>query len=375
MKILFCIHAPKNGNTAVYGAYLSRKSFCEDKGWQADTLTPQDFPEAHLTGRRIYLFYALHLMLKLIKGKESYDIIIFHSFCGWAFNLAKWFFPRFRRTAVITTFHGLEALFIEEMIAEHRRIGRPTHWYFNLFHGNLLNSLIWISCRLSDNVFCLNRREYKYLAEHHYQSPENIMLIANEISEKFYSRRSYALQAKSLLFVGQWLITKGTRYLIEAFNILAQEDSELHLTIAGTLTGEEEVLKDIPKHLHSRIRVFTQIDHEKLFRHYEEADLFIFPSLSEGFARALIEAMITGLPAISTQAGSAADFLVHSQNAWVVPYRDPQAIAAAVRALKKDPKLRESLGKTGQKDVLENFTRTKVLEDWSQKCLNCYRKK
>jgi glycosyltransferase involved in cell wall biosynthesis len=372
VKLLFCIHTPKNKNTAVYGAYLNKKIYCEERGWTADILTPQDFPHSKLTGRRVYLFYPLHLALRLLQNKGNYDIIIFHSYCGWVFNLFRLFFPQLRRATVITTFHGLEPLFIQEMIKEHEAAEKPLNWYFKAYHGWFLNQLIRFSCRRSDALFCLNSRERDYLIQSHYQKAEKIFINSNDARPMFLVPRPYAPKATRLLFVGQWLITKGTRYLVQAYEKLAAQDPDYHLVIVGAFKTKDDVQKDIPAHLMDRISVYPQIDHDHVISYYQQADLFLFPSLSEGFSRALIEAMMTGLPVISTTAGSGIDFLKHEENAWIIPFSDADAIADAVSKLKDNRVLRQKLGTAAQQIAAEQFLSENAIASWAKICLKVH---
>jgi D-inositol-3-phosphate glycosyltransferase len=77
---------------------------------------------------------------------------------------------------------------------------------------------------------------------------------------------------------------------------------------------------------------------------YREADVFVFPSLYEGFSRALVEAMAARLAIVTTSVGVAADALRHEDSALIVPKRRPDAIVAGVRRLQADPGLAARLG-------------------------------
>ena len=59
------------------------------------------------------------------------------------------------------------------------------------------------------------------------------------------------------------------------------------------------------------------------------ADIFILPSLEDGFARTVAEALACGLPVITTPNTGASDLVLRGENGEVVPIRDPQAIADA----------------------------------------------
>jgi glycosyltransferase involved in cell wall biosynthesis len=76
---------------------------------------------------------------------------------------------------------------------------------------------------------------------------------------------------------------------------------------------------------------------------YRDADLFIFPSLYEGFSRAIVEAMASRLPIVCTSVGVASDALRHNQSAVIVPKHDAAALVAAVRRIQSDSTLAQRL--------------------------------
>ena len=96
------------------------------------------------------------------------------------------------------------------------------------------------------------------------------------------------------------------------------------------------------------MQVLPTVQRSQLHDELSKADLFVFPSLSEGFSFALLEAMAAGLPIVTTPAGAAVDMLSHGHNAMVVPFSDTTALVTAVRQALGDPGLRERLGRAAR---------------------------
>ena len=113
---------------------------------------------------------------------------------------------------------------------------------------------------------------------------------------------------------------------------------------AGTLVLAETVLSEFPQDLRRQITVLPRVPQTALARLYRDADVFVFPSLYEGFSLAIVEAMASRLPIITTAVGVAADALRHEESALFVPKRSAAAVVAAVRRLHADPAFATRIG-------------------------------
>jgi glycosyltransferase involved in cell wall biosynthesis len=141
---------------------------------------------------------------------------------------------------------------------------------------------------------------------------------------------------------------KGVTYLRDAASELLRLHPQISLECVGTLVDAEIVLADFPADLRGRVRVRPRVDQPDLPQIYSDADVFIFPSLYEGFGRALLEAMAARLPIVTTTVGIAGDTLSDGDSGLVVPTHDASAIVAAVERLIADAALRARLGATAQ---------------------------
>ena len=103
--------------------------------------------------------------------------------------------------------------------------------------------------------------------------------------------------------------------------------------------------------MRARVRVVPSVDREGLYDALRAADVFVFPSLSEGFSKALLEAMAAGLPIVTTPVGAAVDLLQDGRNALLVPAADAAAAAAAVRRYLEDEETARRHGARGTRDA------------------------
>lgn len=85
-------------------------------------------------------------------------------------------------------------------------------------------------------------------------------------------------------------------------------------------------------------------------------DIFAYTPLGDSFGLVVAEAMAMGLPVVCTPAGALRDLVVHGQNGFLVPPRDPPALAAAILHLLDDPLLRERMGRIGRRWAETRFS-------------------
>ena len=347
LNIVMAIHTSSDEKTAVYKSTLRRATYLEAQGHVCRVVTPGDFSSLrNVSPRFLPLVYPLVLALWLARQK-SIDLALFHSYAGWAVSLAQKFgIMRGLNTGIV--FHGLEPLYYARLKEQAALSGHKLSWRYRLLHGGLMQRLLRLSTQKVDIVMCLNREEQRFLADHHWASPERVKVFANATPEHFFLSRKYRDPASVLLFVGQWLPMKGTRYLVEAFTALRQEHPRLELCCAGTMVSEADVLADFPVEVRQHVSVFPRVTENDLLALHREADVFVFPSLSEGFSLALAEAMASGLPIVATTVGAAPDLLVHGQSAVLTPPHAGGLLAYAISTLLRNPDLRTRLGTRAQ---------------------------
>ena len=132
----------------------------------------------------------------------------------------------------------------------------------------------------------------------------------------------------TLISTGSLSLRKGTPYLLEAYRLVRQEvpDARLLLTevVADSARPVLAKSRDLP------IEWSPALPHPALAERLRGADLFLLPSLEDGFARTVSEALACGLPALVTPNTGAADFVTPEVTGSIVPIRDPQTLAGAV---------------------------------------------
>jgi len=164
-----------------------------------------------------------------------------------------------------------------------------------------------------------------------------------------------------LLFVGRLRYYKGLDTLLQA--LPAVPGVRLHVVGDGPMRGELERLAD-GLNLRERVTFVGDVPDESLPGCYRGADLFVLPAnaRAEAFGTVLLEAMASGLPCITTEVGTGTSWVVQDGvTGLVVPPRDPQALAEAIRSLVEDHGRRAAMGQAARARVEAEFTTGRMI--------------
>jgi len=207
------------------------------------------------------------------------------------------------------------------------------------------------------------------------------MLIPPAIDVEFHKRDEAELSRKSegsrplrILSVGRLEWKKGYENALLAIRRLLDRGVACEYRIVGDgdyfpavafmrrqlgLEGVVEVLGALPR--------------EDVRQEMQSADVLLHSAVSEGFCNAVIEAQSMELPVVCTDADGLRENVADGETGFVVPRRDPEALAAKLEVLARDPALRQRMGKAGRKRVLMNFRLSDQLdrlEDFYRQVLN-----
>ncbi|WP_072622572.1 glycosyltransferase family 4 protein [Spirulina major] len=146
-----------------------------------------------------------------------------------------------------------------------------------------------------------------------------------------------------ILFVGRVGPRKGVHHLIQGWRSLQPLAAELHLVginefPPGWLDPERD-----------RFTYHPSIPHHHLIHHYHRASVFVLPSLIEGLALVLLEAMACGLPIITTPNSGAADILTDGVEGWLIPAGDAEAIASRLQWCVEHPDELAAMGRAARR--------------------------
>jgi glycosyltransferase involved in cell wall biosynthesis len=133
------------------------------------------------------------------------------------------------------------------------------------------------------------------------------------------------------------VLQKGIQYLIAAARLLA--DRPIRFVVVGHVAISRAAIESAPP----AVEFVGRVTRDRAAEEYRAADLFVFPTLSDGFGLTQLEAMVHGLPVIATpNCGAVVD---HGRDGLIIPSGDATALAAAIAELADDADRRAEMGR------------------------------
>lgn len=193
---------------------------------------------------------------------------------------------------------------------------------------------------------------------------------------------------KSKAFVRNWrnhrpmnLITvtrfepeKGVDVLIDAASILHRQKMRFNLKIVGR-GGMKSVFEARIERLglQDMVKLVDFLPRQQLFEAYQQADILVNPSYTEGLPLIFFEAGLWALPIVATGVGGIPDDYPHKKRAFLVPRANPDALAEGIRIVMSDERLRSEIGNNARKFTWQHPMETDIdkqlgfLEEWVRK--------
>lgn len=169
-----------------------------------------------------------------------------------------------------------------------------------------------------------------------------------------------------ILFSGRLVYYKGAKYLVEAM----QKVPEAHLIMVGNGPLQEELQK-LAEAGRGNVTFMPPVSDNELNALYHACDVFVLPSVenSEAFGIVQIEAMACGKPVICCDLPTGVTYVNrNNETGLVVPRRDPEALANAIKLLVENEELRGRLGNRARERVLQEFTVNQMVESLITMC-------
>lgn len=187
--------------------------------------------------------------------------------------------------------------------------------------------------------------------------PGKIRVVYNGLdAREFAPRPDTSKKPNSLIFVGNSEDRKkGLLYLLQALTHLPPE---VTLTVVDGGAPQRSFAPMLAEKygIDGRVRFTGKIGLGDLVRLYCSAEIAVVPSLYEGFGFPAAEAMACELPVVATRAGALPEVVGSDGAGFLVPPRNARSLAEAIRTLLGNPSLRQKMGRTARRRIIELFT-------------------
>ncbi len=226
-------------------------------------------------------------------------------------------------------------------------------------HKNIvLNRIISYIVNKSDKVIAISK-DTKERTIKYYEVEKEINIVHYGLELPNFEKHTRSELGLSdddfiLIAVGRLIKRKGLKYLIKAIEKL--DDGRIKLLIIGD-GPDKENLKALSRELKidSQVNFLGPIWGDKKFQYLHASDVFVLPSLHEGFGIVFLEAMYCGLPIITTNYGGQRDFIIDTENGFLVPVGNVDALADKIRFLLTNEKVRHKISKNNKRHIKDFY--------------------
>ena len=229
-----------------------------------------------------------------------------------------------------------------------------------------MNNMLYQYVFKNSNVILLSNYLYDDIKT--FVTKNNIYICANGISDVGEVKQNINEKEEDkcngvveILFLSNLIKSKGVFVLLEACKIIQNKKIPFYCTFVGgegDVTANKFFQKANELNLGSCVNYVGKKYNEEKIAVFSKADIFAFPTYyhNETFGLVNLEAMQYSIPIVSTFEGGIPDVIEDGVTGFLVPQRDPQALAEKLELLIKNPELRTKMGKAGRTKYEKEFT-------------------
>lgn len=253
------------------------------------------------------------------------------------------------KTKVIVFYHGWDEIFADKVERKFLKLYR----------------LIYFK---ADAMIDLSKKNVERLRKWGYSKP--IYLETTVVDTKLlkdininYINNKFEILNKpfNILFLARIEISKGIYEAIDSYNLLRKNNQNISLTIAGDGKELDKVKFYVKINNIENILFKGFVEGENKIEIFKAADLYIFPSYSEGMPTSVLEAMAFGLPVVTTNVGGLSDFFINEINGFITNENKPEVLAKLMEKLFNNKELMKSISLNNYQLAQERFIVEKVV--------------
>jgi glycosyltransferase involved in cell wall biosynthesis len=272
------------------------------------------------------------LWIEILKG--DYDLIHAHSHLFFI-TLFSIIFGKIKNIPSIVTVHGVRA-----------KRDKVT----NLLQEIWLKIFSRLIFKMTKKVICLTNNDANEIIKYGAKR-EKIEIISNGININLFNNGKS--NEKYILWVGRYVEEKGLKYLVNAIEKLITEIPDIKVILVGDGPLKPEIIKSIKeKNLVTKFKFINNCSQIEIAKLMSKCEVFVLPSLKEGFPKSLLEAMASRKPVIASR--ELKDIIENS--GIVVRPTNVIELKDAIKQIITNPKIANQLGLNGRKKVEDKWS-------------------
>ncbi len=170
--------------------------------------------------------------------------------------------------------------------------------------------------------------------------------------------------AFNVLSIGRFNWIKGYDYALRAIKVLAEKNIDVQYTIIAKGENEEIIYLIDDLGLKNNVTIVPELSHKEVLNKMVNSDLLLLPSVSEGLANVVLEAMAVGLPVLTSNCGGMVEVITHNENGWLFENRNSAKMALAIEEiLKMDKKSIEKSAINGKDYINKNHNLEQMCDE------------
>ena len=343
MQIVLIIHHTLTRNAGAPGVVSALAREFASQGHSVNVISHDSLPQ--LSGRLRAVLFPFYCAWTLWRHHRSADVIDASSGTAWIyFRLAR----HKGRGLYVSHSHGLAHVIHDHLMKEVAAGRQTVSWKYPLFNGSFV---LWQDAetyRGADVALFLNQSDRTYAIDRLRVPADRAITVRNGLSRSYLESAQRLLNRpprarRRIVQVGSYIERKGIATTAAALTQLMIDRPDVELTFLGTTRPQSETLADFPPELRSRVHPIPLFDNEELPELLSRQDVFIMPSLSEGFPLAPMEAMACGIVPVVTDIPGPTEYISDRKNGLLIPVGNPEALRAAIIELLDNDELYQQL--------------------------------
>lgn len=252
--------------------------------------------------------------------------------------------------------------------------GHVFHSYFGPIKTRIFILIEQILALFTNRILAVSPNTRNDLIAYKIAPPEKIIVVplgldldpfAKCKSKQGELRKSLNLPEKNVLLIGlvaRLVPVKGIHIFLQAIHCLQATHPDIHVV----LVGDGELRSDLEcqtKQLELTDKVHFLGYRKDLPTIYADLDMVVLSSLNEGTPVSIIEAMASGCIVVSTDVGGVSSLIRDNETGFLVPPKDPKALAKGIATAIEQRSLWKQMTKTAQEETLQRFHITRLVSD------------